>query len=111
MAPLRHRTDSISENVPDTGELRGDVLEVMHTVARRYQQIGPDAVHGLMAEAHDLRPDYLPIVEGVMRTVLNDIFLPLVRGPSVIMKDSACYMARILHDHGRGRNDPLPPGR
>src|SRR3954463_12484992 len=51
VAAMRHGTGSIVENVPDTGKLREDVLGVLRLMAERFATLGPDVVHGLLAEA------------------------------------------------------------
>ncbi|WP_210593821.1 TetR/AcrR family transcriptional regulator [Streptomyces sp. GESEQ-35] len=70
IAALRHRTGSIADRVPDTGTLREDVLEVLRAGARRQRQIGPDTVHGLLAEARDVDPAFFGIMRDVLRTVV-----------------------------------------
>ncbi|GLY77599.1 TetR family transcriptional regulator [Actinoallomurus iriomotensis] len=71
LAAMRSRVVSIADDVPDTGELRGDVLAVLDRMARRYDDVGPDVVHGLMAEARDLDPVFFSIMTGVMETILR----------------------------------------
>jgi AcrR family transcriptional regulator len=71
LAALRHHVVSITDDVPDTGELRGDVLAVLGRMARRYEEVGPDVVHGLMAEVSDLDLEFLPIMTDVMATILK----------------------------------------
>jgi AcrR family transcriptional regulator len=71
LAAMRSRVVSIADDVPDTGELRGDVLAVLDRMARRYDDVGPDVVHGLMAEARDLDPVFFSIMTGVMETILK----------------------------------------
>lgn len=71
IAALRHRTGSIADRVPATGTLRGDVLEVLRAGAERQRQIGPDTLHGLLAEARDVDPSFFGIMRGVLRTVVE----------------------------------------
>ncbi|GLY91708.1 TetR/AcrR family transcriptional regulator [Actinoallomurus iriomotensis] len=71
LAAMRSRVVSIADDVPDTGELRGDVLAVLDRMARRYDDVGSDVVHGLMAEARDLDPVFFSIMTGVMETILR----------------------------------------
>jgi AcrR family transcriptional regulator len=70
-AAMRHRVGSIADDVPDTGELRGDVLAVLRHMAERYHDVGPDVVHGLMAEISDLDPEFPAIMTGVMEAILR----------------------------------------
>jgi AcrR family transcriptional regulator len=53
-AAIRHRLGSIADDVPDTGDLREDVLRVLRHNRDAFRQVGPDILHGLMAEAADL---------------------------------------------------------
>lgn len=71
IAALRHHTGSIVDNVPDTGSLRGDVLGVLRQMADRFTQLGPDTIHGLMAEAPDLDPEVYSRMTGVMATLVK----------------------------------------
>jgi AcrR family transcriptional regulator len=71
LAAARHRVVSIGDDIPDTGTLRGDVLSVLRTFATRYQDFGPDVVHGVMSEARDLRPEFTHVVEATMTTILE----------------------------------------
>lgn len=71
VAAMRHRFTSIADDIPDTGELRGDVLAVLRRMVRRFDDVGPDVVHGLMAEASDLGPEFLAIMTDVMGTILQ----------------------------------------
>jgi AcrR family transcriptional regulator len=68
---MRHRFSSIVEEVPDTGELRGDVLAVLQRMRQRFEDVGPDVVHGLMAEAHDIDPGLRSIMTDVMGVILK----------------------------------------
>jgi Tetracyclin repressor-like, C-terminal domain len=40
-------------------------------MVRRQREIGPDVLHGLMAEAYDLDPDVFGIMTGVMTAILE----------------------------------------
>ena len=70
-AAVRHRVRSISEETPDTGSLRGDVLALLRWITRRFEDFGPDIVHGLVAEHYDLPPEVFQVVPNVMWTVLQ----------------------------------------
>lgn len=71
IAAMRHRTGSIVENVPDTGSLREDVLGVLRLMADRFTTLGPDVVHGLLAEAPDLDPEVYTRMSSVMGTIMK----------------------------------------
>ena len=71
LAAVRHRLTSLADDLPDTGELRGDVLAVLARMAQRRRELGPDVMHGLMAEAGDLDPAVLTIMADAMGTILK----------------------------------------
>jgi AcrR family transcriptional regulator len=71
-AAIRHRLGSLRDDVPDTGDLREDVLGVLRHNRDAFQDIGPGIVHGLMAEAADLP-------EEVFRTTPDAITIILQR--------------------------------
>ncbi|MFD7155159.1 TetR/AcrR family transcriptional regulator [Kribbella sp. NPDC059898] len=70
-AAMRHHAGSIVENIPDTGSLRGDALGILQQMADRFTLLGPDTVHGLMAEAPDLDPEVYSRMTGVMATIVK----------------------------------------
>ena len=71
IAAMRHNAGSLTEEIPDTGELRGDVLAVLDHMVQRQRDVGSATVHGLMAEAVDLDPEPFSLMHGVMRTILE----------------------------------------
>ena len=71
LAAMRHQVGSVTSQIPDTGDLREDVLIVLRQIRDRVQQIGPDIIHGLRMEAHDLPPEALAITPTVMTTLLT----------------------------------------
>jgi AcrR family transcriptional regulator len=72
MAAVRHRTGSIVDRIPDTGELRTDVLDVLGQMAQRRLDMGADTIHGVLSELPDLDPEMFGIGRGVMSTVLEN---------------------------------------
>jgi len=72
MAAVRHRTGSIVDRIPDTGELRTDVLDVLGQMAQRRLDMGSDTIHGVLSELPDLDPEMFGIGRGVMSTVLEN---------------------------------------
>lgn len=66
IAAIREHTGSVVDALPDTGDLRGDVLAVLRRLAERQSNVGSDVIHGLMAEAPDLDPEFLTAMTGVM---------------------------------------------
>jgi AcrR family transcriptional regulator len=71
LAAMRHQVGSITSDIPDTGDLREDVLIVLRQIRDRAQQIGPDIIHGLRAESQDLPPEVFAITPAVMMTLLT----------------------------------------
>ncbi|WP_432831607.1 TetR/AcrR family transcriptional regulator [Dactylosporangium sp. CA-092794] len=51
LAAVRHRWSSLADDLPDTGSLREDVLVLMGRMAQRFDQLGPDLINGLLADA------------------------------------------------------------
>ncbi|MGH1556108.1 TetR-like C-terminal domain-containing protein [Streptomyces sp. L7] len=70
-AALPHRTGTIADRIPDTGELREDVLAVLRPMVDRQREIGPDVVRGLLAEAPDLDPRVFGIMHDILGTLLR----------------------------------------
>jgi AcrR family transcriptional regulator len=70
LAAMRHHVGSITDQVPDTGDLREDVLIVLRQIRDRAKQIGPDIIHGLRMESQDLPPEVFAITPAVMMTLL-----------------------------------------
>ena len=68
-AMRRHVVSLVSE-IPDSGDLREDVLIVMRQFRQRYEAVGPDITHGLLTELRDIPDDAFEVVPGVMTTVL-----------------------------------------
>jgi AcrR family transcriptional regulator len=71
MAAIRHHLGSLVDDVPDTGELRGDMLALLRAMTRRHRELGPELIHGLMAEAHEVSPEAFMIMSAMMRTILG----------------------------------------
>lgn len=71
LAAIRRRVGPIASQIPDTGDLRQDVLIVLRQFRDRYQQFGPDITHGLMTELHNIPTDVFEVTPGVMMTILT----------------------------------------
>jgi AcrR family transcriptional regulator len=71
LAAMRHQVGSIASQIPDTGDLREDVLIVLRQIRDRAEQIGPDIIHGLRMESEDLPPEVFAITPAVMMTLLT----------------------------------------
>ncbi|MGW3105875.1 TetR/AcrR family transcriptional regulator [Streptomyces sp. NPDC001100] len=70
-AAMPHRTGLLADQLPDTGELRADVLAVLRLMVERQREIGPDVVRGLLAEAPDLDPKVFGIMHDILLTLLR----------------------------------------
>lgn len=70
-AVVRRRSGALGEQVPDTGELRGDVLAVLREMVERQRELGPDVIPGLLAEVPDVDPDFARIMRGVLGVILE----------------------------------------
>jgi AcrR family transcriptional regulator len=71
LAAMRHHGGSIEGRPPDTGSLRGDVLAVLRHMRNRFKEIGPDTLHGLIAELDDLPPDLFEVSPNLVTTILE----------------------------------------
>jgi AcrR family transcriptional regulator len=68
---MRRRVGSMASDIPDTGDLRQDLLSVLQRYRDNYQQIGPDVTHGLLTELADLPNDVYEVVPGIVMTILT----------------------------------------
>jgi AcrR family transcriptional regulator len=71
IAAMRHHSGSIVQDVPDTGDLRRDVLTVLRHGARRQQELGTATIRGLMADLPELDPAFFTQMRDVMAAVLR----------------------------------------
>lgn len=71
LAAKRHTAGSIVDDVPDTGQLRGDVLAVLDRMVTAFEDLGPEVVHGLLAEAPDLDPELFTVMPGIMTELVT----------------------------------------
>lgn len=71
VAAMRHNTGSIVDHVADTGSLRDDVVGVLRLMLRRYREVGPDVLRGLLAEVADLDPSFVAVMGSAMQTILE----------------------------------------
>jgi AcrR family transcriptional regulator len=76
IAAIREHAPAFSGALPNTGELRADVLALLRRAAERWVQLGPETFHGLLADlAHD--PAQKELINGraagdaAMRTILE----------------------------------------
>lgn len=50
LAAMRQHAPILSDPLPDTGSLRGDVLSILRRFSDRMRKLGPQTVHGLYGE-------------------------------------------------------------
>ncbi|PWT72380.1 MAG: TetR family transcriptional regulator [Chloroflexi bacterium] len=50
LAAMRQQAPLLSGPVPDTGALRSDVLVLLHRISERLDAVGPEIIHGLLAD-------------------------------------------------------------
>lgn len=81
IAAMRHSVGSIGDEIPDTGTLREDTLTVLRRMIARQREVGAEVIHGLMAEAADLDPNYF----GIARKVLTGILRQAERRGEVVL--------------------------
>jgi len=70
-AAVRHRLGSFTDDVPDTGNLREDVLSVLRRFRDYAEAIGPDTARGLASETADLPAEVLAVTPGVIAAILE----------------------------------------
>ncbi|WP_339820122.1 TetR/AcrR family transcriptional regulator [Paenibacillus sp. FSL R7-0216] len=54
LAAIVHHLPAVSEELPDTGNLRSDLLLVLNQLNDMLHQIGPKTIHGLMSVLSDI---------------------------------------------------------
>lgn len=108
LATMRHRFGSIAERIPRTGRLRDDVLTMLRHMAQRQRDFGPDIIHGLMSEVHEVNPEFPAIMGGVMRAILEQAAeRGEVRLDAISPRVAALPMDLVRHEIIRSR-DPIP---
>jgi AcrR family transcriptional regulator len=104
-AAMRRRFGSLTEEVPDTGDLREDVLSVLRHNRDAFQDIGPGIVHGLMADAADLPTDVFQATPSAIAIILERA---VARGearpdritPRIASLPGDLLRHEMLHPHG-----------
>jgi AcrR family transcriptional regulator len=70
-AAVRHRLGSFTDDVPDTGELREDLLSVLRRLRDYCEQVGLDIIHGLLSELSDIPQDAFAVTPAVVTVILQ----------------------------------------
>jgi AcrR family transcriptional regulator len=78
LAAMRQQAPLLSGPVPDTGTLRSDVLALLHRISERLVAVGPEVIHGLLADYFRddelfayLQTQVLQVGSNVMMTILE----------------------------------------
>jgi AcrR family transcriptional regulator len=71
IAAYRRHVGSIAEKIPDTGNLRDDLLAVLRQTRQHYYDVGPDIIHGVISERQDIPDEVTATMPKVMMTLLN----------------------------------------
>ena len=68
----------LSGEIPDTGTLRGDVVDLLTRMSKRLAETGPDTIYGIMGDYFvdrdlfsQVQDEVLQIGAGVMATILK----------------------------------------
>jgi len=72
IAAIRHALGPVVAEVPDTGTLRGDYLEVLRAMARRARHYTPELLHGLLAEMPELGVEFFSTLPDVVAQILRN---------------------------------------
>jgi AcrR family transcriptional regulator len=72
IAAIRHALGPVVPEVPDTGSLRGDYLEVLRAMARRARHYTPELLHGLLAEMPELGGEFFSTLPEVVTQILRN---------------------------------------
>lgn len=70
-AAMRHRLGSLADDVPDTGELRGDMLCVLRRLREYFEEVGSDIINGLLSEFSDMPQDLFAVAPAVFSAILQ----------------------------------------
>ena len=62
---------SVADQIPDTGDLREDVMAVLRHLQRNSEEMSPEMLHGLLAELRTMPPDLTEVLPGLMMTILR----------------------------------------
>ena len=78
LAAMRQQAPLLSGEVPDTGELRGDVLALLRRISRRLGEVSQETIYGLLADYFRdaelfsyLQTQVLQVGADVMTTILQ----------------------------------------
>ena len=70
-AAVRHHVVPLDDEVPDTGDLRQDLLTVLRHMRDNFRQIKPEVAHGLMTEASDIPADVFQVTPRIITAILT----------------------------------------
>ncbi|TCO64542.1 TetR/AcrR family transcriptional regulator [Actinocrispum wychmicini] len=70
LAALRDQVTPLGQDLPDTGELRGDLLALLNRAATRYREFDHDLLQGLIGEFPHLQTEIFEIAPAAVETLL-----------------------------------------
>jgi len=62
---------SVADQIPDTGDLRENVMAVLRHLRRSSEELSPETLHGLLAELRTMPLELMEVVPSVMMTILR----------------------------------------
>jgi AcrR family transcriptional regulator len=78
IAALRRHRPMLSGEIPDTGNLRDDVLAVLRRVEARFAEVGPDTFYGLAAD-YFADPGIIPDFQAQTFTTGNAVMAAILK--------------------------------
>jgi AcrR family transcriptional regulator len=77
VAALRHHR-MFSGDIPDTGNLRDDVFAVLHLVAARFADLGPETIYGLLGD-YFADPALVPDLQALVLRTGNEFMAAVLK--------------------------------
>jgi AcrR family transcriptional regulator len=71
LAAYRHHRGSVTDQIPDTGDLRQDVMAVLRHMGRNSEEMSPETLYGMLAELRTMPAALAEVLPGVMMTILR----------------------------------------
>lgn len=70
LAAMREQVTPLNEDIPDTGDLRGDVLAQLRRAASRYEEFDHDLIHGLISEFPHIQTEIFETAPASIQVIL-----------------------------------------
>lgn len=78
IAALRRHRPMLSGEIPDTGDLRGDVLAVLRRVSARLAELGPETIYGLLGD-YFADPALVPDIQAQVLQTGNEVMATILK--------------------------------